>query len=112
MGRTFRCAALRNANDVVSTDLLEGHGAADGLRGPTLDEFGTVGSGGAKSLRSTMVLVKKTPDSLTRWLLDNTYGVWVECDKMNLLIIHRIRSFPSHPCRNSSLQAIIKIHNM
>ena len=36
---------MRKPNGVVSSELLEGIAAVDGLRGPTLDEFGTVGSG-------------------------------------------------------------------
>ncbi len=43
MGRTDRwCAALRNANGVVSSDCLEGHAVVDGIYGPTGFAFGTV----------------------------------------------------------------------
>ena len=48
------------------------------------------------------------PDSLTRCLLDNAYEVLVESDKLNLHIIHRIRSFPSDQCHSNGLQAIKK----
>ena len=39
------CAALCNANGVVSSELLEGHAAAAGFFGPTGLEFGTTGFG-------------------------------------------------------------------
>jgi hypothetical protein len=52
---------------------------------------------------------QEDPDSLTRCLLDNAYEVWVESDKLNLHIIHRIRSFPSDPCHSNGFQVIKKI---
>jgi len=45
MGRTDRCAALCNANGVVSSDRPEGNVAPDCLYGPTGLEFGTTGFG-------------------------------------------------------------------
>jgi len=48
VGRADRCAALRNPNGVVSSDLLEGLAVVDGPKG---DEFGTVGSALGQGLR-------------------------------------------------------------
>jgi hypothetical protein len=45
MGRVDGCAALRNANGVVSSDFLEGHAAVDGLCGPRDLYSGLLGSG-------------------------------------------------------------------
>ncbi len=41
---------------------------------------------------------QEDPDRLIQCLVDDAYGVWVECDKMNLHIIHQIRSLPWAPC--------------
>jgi hypothetical protein len=43
MGRTDRCAALRNSNGVGSSDRLEGHAVDDVIYGPTSLAFGTMG---------------------------------------------------------------------
>ena len=53
---------------------------------------------------------QEDPDSLTRCLLGNAYEVWVERDRMNLHINHRIRSVSSDPCHSDGLQAIKKIN--
>jgi hypothetical protein len=52
MGRTDRCAALPNSNGVVRSELLEGHGNAACLRGPTGLELGIVGSALGQLLRT------------------------------------------------------------
>jgi hypothetical protein len=54
VGRTDRCAASRNANGVVSRELLEGIAAADGIYGPMGLEFGSVGSALVQLLRSRL----------------------------------------------------------
>ncbi len=55
LGRSDRwCAALRNANGVVSSEFLEGLAAADGIYGPMGLEFGTVGAVLGQFLRSRL----------------------------------------------------------
>jgi hypothetical protein len=116
---------LRNANGVGSSELLGGIAAAEGIYGPMGLDFGTVfgawstpakkaspteGSpvwGGTLAQRLKMTLGNKSRP-LIRCLLVNGYEVWVHSDKLSLIIILRIRSFPSDPFHSNGLQAIKK----
>jgi hypothetical protein len=94
MGRTDRCAVLRNPNGVVSSEHLEGIAAVVGISGYPSIGFGTVGSGRCSVYEVNDGTGQVDHDPLTRCLFANAHPVWVERDKLNLHMIYRIRSFP------------------
>ena len=90
MGRSDRWGALCKADGVVSSDLLGGLAAVDGISGHSDIGFGIVGSGQCTVSKVNDGTGQEELDPLTRCLLDNAYAVWVERDKINSHMIHRI----------------------
>jgi hypothetical protein len=82
MGRTDRCAVLRNPNGVVGSARLEGHAAVDDLYGPMGLEFGTMGSGRCSVSELNDGTGQEDPHPLTRCLHENAYEAWVKRDRL------------------------------
>ncbi len=71
------------ADGVVSSDLLGGLAAVDGISGHSDIGFGIVGSGQCSVSKVNDCTGQEELDPLTRCLLDNAYAVLVERDKIN-----------------------------